>query len=174
MRHRILLAPLILLTCAGSQTQLGQKKYILPPDQTATATVKFLEGNLRLSMMRGDTQYYGIMPDATCKTARKLITYSGGIGGNTEEKVIPIEAGKPVRIVGSIMKQADGGYMTELFSTCTNLTEFTPQAGSDYIITQIPNAGKPVAVCELKIVEQQSGLAPPDAQVLPAPPCGIW
>lgn len=170
---RILLLPMILLLGAGSDDQLGQKKYVLPAGTTATATMKFLKGNLRLSMMRGDVQYYGLMTEGSCKASKKLITYSGGIGGNTQEKLVPVEAGHKVRLLGTVIKQSDGGYMSERFFSCSNVLEFTPVAGKNYIVTQKTDHISVNFACHMAIVDDQSGAAPDDLSEIPAPSCRI-
>ncbi|MEG3150729.1 hypothetical protein U1769_12610 [Sphingomonas sp. ZT3P38] len=159
---RILLLFAVLLTCAAANdTGLGREKYKLLSDSGATATARFPKGNLRLSIMRGDTQYYGVLRGDTCKSAQKLTVYSAGIGGNTTEKVFPIEAGHKLRILASVQKQYYAGYLTESFSTCTRIVEFTPGAGKTYLITQEADAARP-DFCAIGVKEEVSGEAPAD------------
>ena len=172
MKRVFLLLPMVLLISAGSDDQLGLKKYV-PAGGAPTATMKFLKGTLRLSMMRGDVQYYGVMTDASCKASKKLITYSGGIGGNTQEKLVPVEAGHKVRILGTVIKQSDGGYMRENFFSCSNVMEFTPVAGTHYIVTQKTDPVSANFACHMAIVDEAAGAAPDDLAEMPAPSCRI-
>jgi hypothetical protein len=160
-----------LSSCAGGPDILGYEKYELRNRANPPAKVEFLKGNLRLSMMRGDAQYYGIKKGPACGESELLITYSGGIGGNTEQKVKEIESGVKTQLIASTHKQAPGGYQTEIFSYCTNLVEFTPIAGKKYNIIQIPDGQNLVRSCELKVVDAESGVEPADLQILPAPVC---
>ena len=166
MKRILLLLPVVLTIAAASDTGLGREKYKPPADGGATAIARFPKGNLHLSVMRGDTQYYGVMRGDTCKSAQKLTVYGAGIGGNTTEKTLPIEAGHKLRILASVQKQDYAGLGAERFTTCTRIVEFGPEAGKTYLITQEADASRP-NFCAISVTEEASGAAPGDIAEVP-------
>jgi hypothetical protein len=170
MKRILLLFPALLTTAAASDTGLGREKYNLLTDGGATAIARFPKGNLHLSIKRGDTQYYGVLRGDTCKTAQKLTVYGAGIGGNTTEKSLPIEAGHKLRILASMQKQDYAGYRLERLSTCTRIVEFTPEVGKTYLITQEADASRP-DFCAIGVKEEASGAAPGDVADVPPLSC---
>jgi hypothetical protein len=169
MRRLVILAPVFLLVTAANDTRLGRERYRPLADQD-TATAIFPTGNLRLSIMRGDTQYYGVMVGNTCGSAQRLTIYSAGIGGNTTERSLPVVASQRLRILASIQKQHDAGWRGEAFVTCTGVVEFTPVAGATYRITQEADSASP-DFCTIAVQDSQTGISPPDLSVLQAPQC---
>ncbi|QNO28575.1 hypothetical protein EEB18_006400 [Sphingopyxis sp. OPL5] len=170
---RIAFALILAVVLGGSvdRNELGQKKYKVPTGATETATFIFPKGGLRLSVFSGDYQYYRTMKGDECQLSQKLIDYSAGIGRNTKEKPIKIEAGKKVEILGFTMKQTYGGYNSQLYSSCINVIEFTPKANATYNITQIPDGNNPVRSCSMDVKEVSTGRTPEDMKVLPVPNC---
>ena len=170
MRRILLLLPMLLTIAAADDADLGGGKYKLPIGGGETAIARFPKGNLHLSINRGDAQYYGIMRGATCSTAQRLTVYDAGIGGNTTEKVLPIEAGHKLRLVASVQKQQNAGYQAELYSTCTRIVEFTPEAGKTYRITQEADATRP-NFCAIEVHEEASGAIPAGVSDIPPLTC---
>ena len=172
MKRMLLLLPVLLTVAAASDTGLGREKYKPNADSGATAIARFPKGNLRLSVMRGDTQYYGVLRGDTCTSAQKLTVYSAGIGGNTTEKTLPIEAGHKLRILASVQKQDYVEYRggMERFTTCTRIVEFAPQVGKTYSITQEADASAP-NFCAIGVKEEASGAAPGDLVEVPRLSC---
>jgi hypothetical protein len=170
MKRILLLFAVGLTTAAASDTGLGYGKYKLPADSGATAIARFPKGNLRLSIYGGDTQYYGVLRGDTCGSAQKLTMYGAGIGGNTTEKALPIEAGHTLRILASLEKHHSDGYGGERTSVCTGIVEFMPETGKTYLIMQ-EAASSAANFCAISVKEEASGAAPGDLAHAPPLPC---
>ncbi len=110
MKRIIVLLFVLQTPVAASEANVSFKKYKLPANGGATATIRFPKGDLHLSINRGDAQYYGVLRGRTCAATQRLMIYDAGIGGNTTEKAVPIEAGHRLRILASIQKQENAGY----------------------------------------------------------------
>lgn len=173
MKRALVLLTIAFMSCAASKDRLMLKKYVLPSDTTSTAMARFPKDNLRLSVMRGDAQYYGIMRDQSCRSTQKLAFYNAGIGRNNEEKTVALEAGHSVRILANIAKQSYGGYQYENVSGCRNVVEFTPVANKKYVILQTSDDVKTGFSCDLTVTEEASGAVPADFKRLPPPHCDL-
>ena len=171
MKRILAMAAFALLLTGASDDQLSNKKYALPASALSFAKFTFLKNGVRLSMMRGDFQYFGIIEGATCGSTKKLITYSGGIGGNTKEKLVSIASGQRLRIVGAIQKQTNAGYQLELYSNCTNIISFTPLPGHSYFVKQDNQGSGRDLSCTMSIDDAESRSAPPDVIVEASPSC---
>lgn len=170
MKRILLLLAVGLTTVAASDTGLGYGKYKLPADNRATAIARFPKGNLHLSIYGGDSQYYGVLRGDTCGSAQKLTLYGAGIGGNTTEKALPIEAGHKLRILASVQKHNFDPNGGERVVTCTGIVEFAPEAGKAYLITQEADATA-ANFCAVSVKEEASGAAPGDLVPAPRLPC---
>lgn len=161
MKRTQLLLPVLLATVAASDTNLGTELYKLPPADGATAVARFPTSGLHFAIKRGDSQYYGVLTGSTCNSARRLVIYSGGLFDNKTERSLPIESGHKLRIVASIQKDYDAGYLKTKFVTCTRAVEFTPEAGKTYIIKQQADTVQQ-DYCKLNVTEEGSGSPPAD------------
>jgi hypothetical protein len=173
MKRVLVLLTIAFMACAASADRLTLNKYILPRDTTSTATARFPKGNLRLSVMRGDAQYYGIMRDQSYRSTQKLAFYNAGIGRNNQEAIVTLEAGHPVKILASIAKQSDGGYRYEQVYRCMNVVGFTPIANKKYVILQSSGATKTDFGCDLAVTDEDSGQSPADVERIPPPACAF-
>ena len=171
MKRLVCVAAIALMLTGASDNQLSNKKYVPPSGSSGIAKFIFLKNGVRLSMMRGDFQYFGLMDGSTCGSTKKLITYSGGIGGNTEEKLVSIASGNKIRIVGAIQKQTNAGYQMELYSTCTNISSFTPVQGHSYVVRQDNQGSGSVLSCTMSVNDADARATPLDLVVEDAPSC---
>lgn len=171
MKRVLVLLTIAFMSSAASKDRLALKKYALPNGTTSTATIRFPKDNLRLSIIEGDAQYYGIMRDKSCRSTQTLAFYNAGIGRKNDEKSVILEAGHPVRVLANIAKESTGGYQYERVYQCRNLVEFTPVANKKYVILQTSDNRKIDFSCELAVVEEGSGLPPADFRHLPPPVC---
>jgi hypothetical protein len=173
MKRTALLISILLLTTAASDTTLNGPKYQLPADAASTAIMKFLKGNLYLSIFGGDAQYYGFLKGETCQSAQKLIAYSAGLLGNLKESPVKIEAGHPVRILATIIKdntKVYGPIIRQRDDSCTRIVQFTPEAGKTYHMTQ---DAKPESAtfCGVTVTETTTGAPPADIAAVTPLPC---
>ncbi len=167
MRRAVILFCACSTAAVAGDADLNYKKYKVPTDQVKIAIIRFPKGHLRLSINRGDAQYYGVLRGAACSSAQRLTVYDAGIGGNTTENSMPIEAGHKLRIIAAVQKQDPAGYQAEQYSWCTRIVEFAPEAGRTYTITQEADATRP-DFCAIDVREAASGALPADvAEVSP-------
>ncbi|WP_165830975.1 hypothetical protein [Sphingomonas pokkalii] len=171
LKRIMICAPALFMLTALSDDGLSRAKYEVPAGAKQIAYVKFPKGNLRLTIFGdGDAQYYGIKEGPTCKNTKRLIIYNAGIGGNTKEKIVNVEAGKPLTFIATTLKKGSVGYasgFTDNWHTCTRVFTFTPEAGKSYLITQEALASSP-KFCSVDIQDAKTG-SHPDAVVEEAP-----
>ncbi len=144
MKKFIFLGLTLVALTASSDENLSGKKYQIPAGTSQTTTVLFPKGNLHLSMYGdADAQYYGIMDGPSCRNSKKLIKYNAGIGGNTTEKIITVEAGKTMVFIATILKHSSSGVgngygisFRDQWNSCTRVFSFAPKPGAFYIISQ--------------------------------------
>ena len=134
-------------------------RYKQPGEHEPHANLRFSSGQSGIKSL----QMYWAFSDPLCTQAGEIITWINW--AKRKEQLFRVGTSAKLNLVATyqaITSISTTGALGHTADHCNSVVTFTPEAGHTYRITQPPE----LAVCQVAVVDESTGIAPPDFQLV--------